>query len=473
MRLFIRYSFLLLVIGAISSCKKFLDVNTNPNQPTKPTINGLLTRVTQQSALNVYRVSTGVSSYYVQYLASSNAASPTDTYDDIDVSSTWTSLYDVMTDLSDLKLLAAERGATQYEGVANVLLASNLALVHMLWGSAPFTQAFTAQSLAPEYDNAQDVFAKCISLLDEGITLLGQAGSTILIPTTATNNPDLFHKGKTTAWIKTAHALKARLLLLLSETNQYNSAGILTELAAAYTSAADDAFITTFDVRNPWNQVALNNQNLLLDGWLSEQFIDAMNGDTYGVFDPRLPFMTDTTKFGDYRGTPNGKGRTGSGVNFEETYINLTGYYSRSNAPLYLITYEELKFIEAEVKFRADDKPGAYAAYLEGITANMNKLGVTAVNRDAYINHATVSVGSDNLTIDLIMKEKYKALFLSPETWNDARRYNYQYKDFTLPLNAVTAEFIRRLVYPSVETSRNGINVPTVGGVTEKLWWDQ
>ena len=80
---------------------------------------------------------------------------------------------------------------------------------------------------------------------------------------------------------------------------------------------------------------------------------------------------------------------------------------------------------------------------------------------------------SKHFTPDLIMKEKYKALFLSPETWNDARRHNYQYDDFDLPLNAVTADYIRRLVYPSIETSRNGSNVPEVAGVLEKLWWDQ
>jgi hypothetical protein len=473
MRLIIRYSCLLLVLGSIASCKKYLDVNTNPNSPTKPTINGLLTRVTQNTALNVYRVSTAVTSYYVQYLASPNAASPTDVYDDVDLSSTWTLLYDNMTDLYDLQQLAVERQAPHYQGVADILMAMDLSLVHMLWGSAPYTQAFTTETLSPEYDDAQAVYAKCLALLDEGISLLGQANSTVPIPVGGANNPDLVHKGNIPAWIKTAHAMKARLLLLASETAQYNSGAILTELAAAYSSTADDAYITTFNIRNPWNQVAVNNQALLLDGWLSEQFIDAMNGDTYGIFDPRLPFMTDTTKFGDYRGTPNGRGRTGSGVSFEETYINLNGYYSKSTAPLFIITYEELKFIEAEVKFRANDKPGAYAAYLEGIAANMNKIGVTTANRDAYINHASVSVGAANLTLELIMKEKYKALFLSPETWNDARRHNYAYEDFELPMNAVAANFIRRIVYPSVETSRNGANVPAVGGVLDKLWWDQ
>lgn len=464
--------FLLLTITT-TSCKKYLDINTNPNQPTQPTINGLLTQTTLNSALNVYRVSTNITSYYVQYLASSNTASPLDTYDDIDASSTWTSLYDNMTDIYDLEKIAAEKGATQYQGVAKILMAMNLQFINSLWGDAPYTAAFSAASLTPGFDNAQSIYQTCIKLLDDGIALLNQTGSTITIPTSSSNNPDLIHKGATNAWIRTAHALKARLLNQVSKTSAYSTAAIFAELAGAYTNTTQDAYITTFDIRNPWNQVALNNKNLLLDGWLSEQFIDAMNGKTYGIFDPRLPFITDTTKYGDYRGTPNGKGRSGSGVSYEETYINLTGYYSSPNSPLYIITYEEMKFIEAEAAFRANDKPRAYAAYIEGITANMNKLGVAGAKRDAYINDPSVAVGASGLTLDLIFKEKYKALFLNPETWNDARRYNYQYKDFTLPLNAVTSSFVRRMVYPSIETSRNGANVPAVTDVTQKLWWDQ
>ncbi|HUP13449.1 MAG TPA: SusD/RagB family nutrient-binding outer membrane lipoprotein [Niastella sp.] len=474
MRNVLYFTGIFLFVVTASSCKKYLDVNTNPNKPTQPTINGLLNRTTLNTALNVYRVSTNITSYYVQYLASSNTASPLDTYDDVDVSTTWTNLYDNMTDIYDLEKIAAEKGATQYQGVAKVLMAMNLQFIHSLWGDAPYNAAFSANTLTPSYDNAQSIFQTCIKLLDDGITLLAQPGSTITMPTGGSTNPDLVHKGVTEAWLRTAHAMKARLLNQLSKTGQYSAAAILTELAAAYTSTAQDAFISSFDVRNPWNQVALNNRNLLLDGWLSEQFIDAMNGKTFGIFDPRLPLMTDTTKYGDYRGTPNGKGRSGGGVSFEETYVNLTGFYSNTNSPLFIITYEELKFIEAEAAFRSNDKPRAYTAYLEGIKANMNKMGIAPANRDAYVNHASVSVGAANITLDLIFKEKYKALFLNPESWNDARRYNYQYKDFTLPLNAVVTGFIRRMVYPSVETSRNGANVPPgVTEVTQKLWWDQ
>ena len=470
------YKFLIVfaLIAGFTSCKKYLDINVNPNSPTTPPINGLLTRVTQTTPLNVFRVA-NVTSYYVQYLASPNPSSPTDVYEPIDVSTTWTNLYDNMTDIYDLQKIAAEQGATQYQGVAKVLLAMDLHLVHALWGAAPYSQAFSGQNLAPAYDDATAIFQRCLTLLDEAIVHLQATNSTRLIPvaTGSAVRVDLIHNGSSAAWIRTANALKARLLNQLSKTSQYNTASIFSALSAAYTSTAHDAFITAFAVRNPWNQVAVNNAALVLDGWLSEHYVKAMDGSLWGVADPRLPLTASLTRLNDYRGTRNGKGRVGSGTNKDESYISLTGYYSSSNSPLFVITYEEMKFIEAEAAFRANDKPRAYAAYLEGIRANMNKMGVAAADRDAYVNHALISVGANNLTLEHIFREKYKAMFLMPVTWDDARRYNYGYTGFQLPLNVVGSNYVRRLVYPSVETSRNAANVPAVTNVTQRLWWDQ
>jgi hypothetical protein len=132
-----------------------------------------------------------------------------------------------------------------------------------------------------------------------------------------------------------------------------------------------------------------------------------------------------------------------------------------------------MKFIEAEVAFRTNDLTRAYDAYLAGIGANMDKMGVSTAARDAYINNASVSVGAPNLTLQHIFTEKYKALFLQPVTWDDARRFNYQYPLFELPLNVRTNTFVRRLVYPSVELNRNGANAPMTTDVTQRFWWDQ
>lgn len=461
------YLFLFLAV-AFSSCKKYLDVNENPNSPTKPPLDGLLGQTTYQTGLNVFRVGS-ITANYVQYFASPNVSSPSDIYEPIDASGTWTNLYNNMTDIYDMNKFGKEQGSTEHQGVAKILMAINLKMVHDLWGAAPYSQAFTSETLTPAFDDAQTLYQKTLALLDEGIALLQQSNSTFKLSKTL----DLVHKGNTGAWIKTAYALKARYLNLLTKQAQYNPDAVLTALASAYTGNNDDAQITTFNIRNPWAQVAVNNAALLLDGWLSDQFINSMNGTTYGIFDPRLPLVADSTKFNDYRGTRNGKGRVGSGINYDESYLKVNGALSSTNAPLIIISYAELKFIEAEARLRKSDKPGAYAAYLAGIMASMNKLGVSAAKRDIYVNDPSVSVGSANITIDLIMKEKYKALFLHPETWNDARRYDYKYAGFRLPLNAVLQTYIRRLDYPSVETSRNGANIPLVSSLTEKLWWDK
>lgn len=477
MKLTMRYIFILVAAGSITSCKKFLDVNNNPNASTTAPIDGLLIRTTQNAALNVYRVG-NITSYYVQYLASPNPDAPTDTYDKIDASSAWTSLYDNMTDSYDLEKLAKANGATQYQGVAKILMAMDLHLVHNLWGAAPYTEAFSGEHLSPKYDDATAIYQTCLTLLDDGIALLNQAGSKITIPTSGPS-PDLIHKGVSAAWIRTAHALKARLLNQLSKTTQYSPATIFNELAAAYSAPNQDAYSTTFAVRNPWAQAAVNNAAQSLDAWLSQHYVNQMRDTpTFANPDPRLSLIASMTKpvFANagypYLGTRNGKGRVGTGTTQDESYLSTTGYYSSTASPLNIITYEEMKFIEAEVALRTNDRPRAYAAYLEGIKSNMNKVGVSSVARDAYVNNMSVSVGAAGLSLQNIFREKYRALFLTPVTWDDARRFDYQYTLFQMPLNAKTTTFVRRLLYPTVETSRNGANVPVATDVTQKLWWD-
>jgi len=102
----------------------------------------------------------------------------------------------------------------------------------------------------------------------------------------------------------------------------------------------------------------------------------------------------------------------------------------------------------------------------------MEKLGVDPAAIDNYWNDPVVSVGSGNLTIDEIMKEKYIATFLNPETWNDARRYDYQYADFEAPVNsALGGEMIRLVRYPDSELQRNEANVPN-RSMTDRVFWD-
>jgi hypothetical protein len=263
------------------------------------------------------------------------------------------------------------------------------------------------------------------------------------------------------------------MLIKVSKTSAYNPASVLTAVDNAYTSNADDAGMASFALRNPWAQVARNNASLTLGGWLSEQFVDHLNGTTYGVFDPRIRKLTDPTVAGTFIGTVNGAGNRPPGNNTvkDENYIAISSPWTSDVAAILIVTYAETKFIEAEAALTVNPAR-AYTAYLAGINANMDKLQVPAgAERTAYITAA--SVGAAGLTKALIFKEKYVATYLNPEAWNDARRFDYGYKDFTLPQNAALPTFIRRLNYPTGERSENGSNVPNVGSLSERLWWDK
>jgi len=476
-----KYSLIIVASAALGlqGCGKeyFDELSTNPNQVSVATLPALLATSTSKAGLNTFTVGNNISPY-VQYTANPTAAAASDIYETIDHTSMWDALYFAMADVNEMKKLAKSQGSSEYLGVANVLMAYNLMMVNNMWGAAPYSEAFNPSNFTPKYDTDQDVYNATVALIDEAITELTKTTATIKLAAAS----DLIHAGDRAKWLKTAYALKARLLIKASKTSTFNSGNVLTAVGNSYTSNSDDAGMATFALRNNWATVSRNNAALSLGGWLSEQLIDHMNGTSYGIFDPRLKKLTDVTvvpgnpTYPAYIGTVNGAGNRinppHNNTVKDENYVSFNSPWTNDTAPLLLVTFAELKFIEAEAALAASDRTRAYTAYLAGIRANMDKFQVPTAERDAYLADARIAVGAANLTKDLIFKEKYVATYLNPEAWNDARRFDYKYKNFTMPLNAVLSDFIRRLDYPLGERSKNGVNVPAGVARTTKLWWD-
>lgn len=119
-------------------------------------------------------------------------------------------------------------------------------------------------------------------------------------------------------------------------------------------------------------------------------------------------------------------------------------FYTRVSAPTYIGTYAEACFIKAEVLFNKGDKNGAYEAYKNGVKASMDEMNVTLNNwlaGDATLGtcpsfkvitendiNSFLQNGIGNasdLTLGHIMTQKRIAMFLSVESFNDIRRYDY------------------------------------------------
>lgn len=450
---------------SFTACDDYLDINENPNNPTAAPVSSLMANSTFETAQNVFRLG-DITSNFIQYLASPNPASASDVMDPVSHTNTWFNLFNVMTDLTDLMAQAEESGANHYLGAGQILMALNLGMTIDAWGDIPYNDAFTFETITPSYDDDQELYAEVQRLLDAGISNL--SGET----TISIGTDDFIYQGDVEKWMKFGNMLKARYLNHVSSTDPN---AILTAIDNGFESNEDDAQVVYFEQQfNPWGQIAINNADLLLGGWISEQLIQAMDGTTFGVFDPRLPFMVGTTDDEKYVGTVNGAGRGDAPEAGARSTLVTGDFYSSELSPILIATYAEQKFIEAEAAF-AVDKNRSYEAYLEGIRAHMRKLGVEEADREAYINNPVVSMGVSAFTIDDIFKEKYVALFLHPEAWVDARRHDYQYENFTLPANlnpSLNGQFIRRLSYPDSEVSRNGANVPEVT-LLDGIFWDE
>lgn len=459
-----------------AGCDGYLDINEDPNDPTDVPVSALLASTTFLTGTNVFTMG-GITTNYVQHLASPNQASASDIYERVSFDGTWRNLYDVMADLRAIQDKGAETGATDYVGIAQILEAFHLASLVDLWGDVPYSQAFDPDlTLSPSYDDGQQLYGVALGLIDQGIAAL-QAGDSAITP----GGDDFIHGGDTEAWVRTGYALKARLLNHYSETSAYDPAAVLAAVDLAYRSAADNATVTYFEEQiNPWADVAIDNANLFLGGWLSEQTVKALDGTTTGVADPRLEAYTDSLVrtegkpyAGPYVGTRNGAGRGAASESGERNVLTTNTYYARTTAPLEIITYPELKLIEAEAALRGGQAPRAYTAYVEAIRSHMATLGVASAQAEAYIAAPQVGVGAGALGLDDIFREKYKVMFLNPEAWVDARRYNYAYEGFALPANSELSAFIRRLDYPDTERTRNRANVPASVSLADRVWWDQ
>lgn len=258
----------------------------------------------------------------------------------------------------------------------------------------------------------------------------------------------------------------------------------LTYLANGYANNSEDLQLVYNDRNlNPWNRnvaVLLKSGNFRIAP--SQKFVDAMNGALYaGLIDPRLPFLMTKAPTAAWRGILNGS----AGGNTVD--LNEGTFYTKANSPLLMVTYAEQKFLEAEARFLANGgaasstggTQAAYDAYLAGISAHMDKVGVASADKLSYISNTSVSVTSAELKLEYIMKEKFIATYLLPEAWVDVRRYDYNasiYKGIALPQNqdpAMSGQFIRRSFYPLDEINRNPKASSAEKALTDKVWWDQ
>jgi hypothetical protein len=369
----------------------------------------------------------------------------------------WNNLYDVLMICNDMIKKTDPDGDepdNQFaRGVAQILTAYNLATLTDMWGEVPWTEALKgAEILQPKFDNQSAIYPKIQQLLDDGIASLNAA-------TNISGVGDYIYNGNKAAWIKAAYSLKARYYMRLSQKEGGASASALGAIANGFASNADnfefDAYVASATGENPWYQFLADRTHLSV----SQTLFNIMNDRN----DPRMAAYF--TMIGDtvYNPAPSGSATQTQGGLYSQSLITENG----QTAATPLMTYHELKFIEAEAKQRTG--VGTWQTSLqEAIAANFAYHGVTG-DSAYYADEVAPRLAGNEL--NEIMIQKYIAFyeFEAIEAYNDYRRVP-GFLTLNNPNNATTG-FVWRFPYAVSEVSCNPDNIPEVNVFADKVWW--
>jgi hypothetical protein len=334
-------------------------------------------------------------------------------------------------------------------------------------------------------------------LLDEAIVEFGKTQPASAPRFNAAS--DILFQGDTQKWIRLCYSIKARQYNHLTKKSSYNPMRVLDAIDRGIRTNTDDAQVAFSSVQQAQtNFFGFQRANFNTRTY-GRFFINMLNGTTLGARDPRYVLIAPDTARSV--GAINGAGTTGilsqGASDFYGRYATPTppvantapvaeGWYTRLVGVQMLVTNAEMRFIEAEAAFRANNRDRALMAYTAGITAHCDKLGVTAADRTAYLQSPAVVRSAAALTLADIMRQKYIAMFLNPEAWVDMRRYDYStdvYRGFMPPANVnpqLMGRFPRRFLPGTQELLYNRNNAYAELGVlsdpdwiASPMWWDK
>jgi hypothetical protein len=461
-----RTSFYILLIALclvqITGCKKFIDVNNNPNSPLAVQEALILSPV----ELNISSVIAGgagdnglaaiLVNHFMQNVALNQPVPNHGTYwiFNVDLDAPWRNIY--ITTLNNLKAMndkAATNGNYHYSGIAKILTAFVLGV------AIPYSAALNGNStLQPVYDSQESIYKTIQQLLDDGIADINK--NAVIKP----GNDDLFYSGNMNKWKRLAYTLKARYYMHLTKAPGHSALAqaelALTALQNGMIGNGDDLLLKYpggAGEESPWYMNTLPVQTLVL----SSACVDTLVVRN----DPRLPYLIDTAKkTGLYNGRPIGSINISGSL---DVYSLVGLAYGGTGSPVYVFNYSEALFLKAEATLIKSGFTAAEPIYQSAIKSHMSKLEVdtNAVN-DYLASRGTLTAAN---ALQRIMEEKKIANFLSIENFNDWRRTGYPL--LTKVPNALS-DIPRRLLYPQVEITSN----PQTGQsarLTDRVWWDR
>jgi len=452
------------ILISFTGCKKFIDVNHDPNRPVDVKESLILAPVEAAISQDITAAGNGnlatVIQQYLQVIALNQLNPNQGTYllYNQDMDGDWYNYYvQVMNNLVILNKKAEADGSSNYAAAAKILIAYTLGSATDVWGDVPYSKAFGGiGNLAPTYDKQEQVYDEMQTLLDGAIADIAKNQAA------TPGGDDYFYNGDMSKWKKLAYTLKARFYMHLTKAPGHTAAAqaqlALTALQNGMTSNDDDLkmpFSGAAGAENPWQQNFLPGSTLVL----ASTFVDGFKTRN----DPRLPKMVaPAAETGLYTGRIIGTEDIGS----LESYSLGGPAYANADSYNYIVNYSEALFLKAEATFITAGAATAQPVYESAVKSHMSKMGISDANANTYLaSRGALTAGN---ALQLIIEEKFIANFLSQENYTDWRRTGFP---ALTKVKHALSEIPRRVLYSQSEIVANPQPQQTAK-LTDRVWWD-
>jgi hypothetical protein len=471
----------ILIVMVFASCKKFIDVNQTPNNPTAVPAATILPAITIDIAFANSNDLCRATSALVQHIA--GVANQTAAYDVYNLDGAFDNQWNgeiYGTAIDNAVILINQYAATSpaYSGIAKLEMAYAFSVATDLWGDIPYSQAGMGLKFeTPRFDKVQDIYQGNSSLGITGLIDLVKSGLADLDKTSAfkPTKDDIVYAGDLTKWKRMGNTLLLKFAIMLTNSNPTTAKQVISDVLTGnnFINANNLDFEVPFGstVGNQNAIYSFNYVNRTGDQMLSLRLLNLIKNlnDTVRL----AKFFTKPS--GAFVAFDNGSLAVAPALATRSQYgsylIGTTG-----NAPIRLLTNFQVNFIlaEAALVLGTTGDPNAY--YQAGITASMQKIGMTATEITNYFttNPTVVTLsGTPAQMLQQIITQKYIAWIGNGiEAFDDYRRTGYPALAIVNNPSGDNPNVIpTRLPYTPAELARNP-NAPNPRPKTDvKLWW--
>ena len=476
-----------LLVFLLGSCKKYLDVNVDPNNATSVDAKLLFSFASTSFvnnraggdlyipvALGGQSIAGGGSS--TKGISWGNGSEDSYVFSSFSYGNIWTQYYtSVGANLKDAIRLADIGAPRNTNGMAQakVLLAQTMYELATLYGDVPYKEAFDLGKFrTPKFDPQKEVLDSSIALIDQALALFDPASDTKF-----TGAYDLFYAGNITSWIKAAKSLKLRILMTEADADAAKSAaiGALVTAGGFISSQSENmkvAFQTTAGKRNPKYAINLQYNGGIEFFYGSPYIVDFMNANN----DPRLPkYFDKPAQAATYIGiTP--------GLNANDTvHVKLAKTIHTADQPEFVFTYQEALFYQAEVYARglgvAASLSTANTLYKEAVRQSAIFWGVDTTSARSFVNGLPALTGMTAAgAVSAIhyqhWVDKMDRGIDAFTQWRRSGPEGSEVPALTVPPRAPAGGLFRRFQYPATAETAANPNAPATVRYTVKTWFD-